>query len=169
MIDTYLFLDTEWADDEGRELVSLALVSHDGASVFYAERDPLPTRPTEFVRSCVYPLLDGGSAALAEMEFTRALRVFLCAVRTPHVVYDYPNDGALLLTAISGFGRLPSELADVPPPPRHLRSSLLTDAHLSPAVEEYFLAHPNEASKRHHALVDAMALRAAWLATQDER
>jgi hypothetical protein len=33
-----LFLDTKWADDFGRELVSLALVGRDTKHVFYAER-----------------------------------------------------------------------------------------------------------------------------------
>ena len=64
MAVTYLFLDTEWADPEGRELVSLALVSQDGEAVFYAERDPLPVNPTGFVKDSVYPLLDRGSVAL---------------------------------------------------------------------------------------------------------
>jgi hypothetical protein len=164
--DTYFFLDTEWADLEGRELVSLGLISRDGESVFYAERDPLPVEPTGFVQSSVLPLLDRGSAALADREFTHELRTFLSAVPSPHVLYDYPNDGALLLSAISGFGLLPSELADVVAPPRHLKSSLLQDEALSTAIEVYFLTHPSEASRRHHALVDAKALRAAWLATQ---
>lgn len=39
---TYLFLDTEWADLVGDELVSLALISEDGRRLFYAERSPLP-------------------------------------------------------------------------------------------------------------------------------
>jgi len=163
---TYLFLDTEWADLEGRELVSLALVSQDGEAVFYAERDPLPVNPTGFVKDSVYPLLDRGSVALCDAEFTGELRKFLCGVQAPHVLYDYPNDGALLLLAISGFRLLPSELSDLPAPPRHLKSSLLADAALSAALEEYFLAQPSEATKRHHALVDAKALRAAWVATQ---
>jgi len=35
---TCLFLDTEWADAVGAELVSLALISENGQQVFYAER-----------------------------------------------------------------------------------------------------------------------------------
>lgn len=95
-------------------MVSLALVSQDGEAVFYAERDPLPVNPTGSVKDSVYPLLDRGSVALGDTEFTGGLREFLCGVQTPHVLYDYPNDGALLLLAISGFGLLPSELNDVP-------------------------------------------------------
>jgi len=38
MATTYYFLDTEWADVTGSELVSLALVNEDGDRNFYAER-----------------------------------------------------------------------------------------------------------------------------------
>lgn len=63
---THLFLDTEWADLAGDELVSLALISGDGRLRFYAERGPLPPEPTRFVEESVYPLLDRGSAALPD-------------------------------------------------------------------------------------------------------
>ena len=162
MADTRFFLDTEWADLQGRELVSLALVREYGASVFYAERNPLPVEPTRFVRESVYPLLDRGKVALTDREFTHQLRAFLGTVSNPHVLYDYANDGDLLLRAISGFDLLPSDLEGVNAPPRHLRSSVLEDKAISAAIEEYFLAHPTEALRRHHALVDAKALHAAW-------
>jgi hypothetical protein len=50
------------------ELVSLALVSEDGEQVFYAERSPLPAEPTQFVQQVVYPLLEGGTAALPDLD-----------------------------------------------------------------------------------------------------
>lgn len=84
---TYLFLDTEWADVLGAELVSLAVVSADGRESFYAERDPLPECPTDFVRSAVYPLLDRGSVALSDVEFTTELRQFLCGIEAPFVLF----------------------------------------------------------------------------------
>ena len=70
-----LFLDTEWADDHGRELVSLALVPggpyglFTGVEVapFYAERDPLPLA-NGYVRGIVYPLLDRGAFAKSDDE-----------------------------------------------------------------------------------------------------
>lgn len=74
---TYFFLDTEWADPLARQLVSLALVSEDGLHEFYAEINPLPQSPTDFVRHVVYPLLDGGSQAMPSPDFTKALRHFL--------------------------------------------------------------------------------------------
>nr|WP_254894379.1 3'-5' exoribonuclease [Xanthomonas citri] len=64
------FLDTEWADPMGSELVSIGLVSEDGVHRFYAERAPLPDRPTDFVQHVVYPLLQGGSCLMSEMAMT---------------------------------------------------------------------------------------------------
>src|SRR3546814_11304467 len=64
MIQTRLFLDCEWADNLGSELVSIALISEDGAQRFYAEVNPLPKQPTDFVRYVVYPLLDHGYWAM---------------------------------------------------------------------------------------------------------
>ena len=82
----YFFLDTEWADPIGSELVSLALVSEDGAYRFYAERDLLPTTPTDFVRHVVYPLLERGPAALSDQAMTTGLRAFLGASPEPVVL-----------------------------------------------------------------------------------
>lgn len=73
---TWLFIDTEWADVLARELVWLALASGCGQYEFYAERDPLPVEPTAFVRSVVYPLLERGTSALPDDQFTAALHEF---------------------------------------------------------------------------------------------
>lgn len=50
MATTYYFLDTEWADVMGGELVSLTLVNESGDREFYAEPASLPEGPTDFVR-----------------------------------------------------------------------------------------------------------------------
>jgi hypothetical protein len=81
-----LFLDTEFADPDARELVSLALVSEDGNQVFYAERDPLPLFATAFVRQHVYPLLDRGRAAMYDNLFSATLCAFLERVEDPHII-----------------------------------------------------------------------------------
>ena len=147
---------------EGSQLVSIALVSEDGLHHFYAEMAPLPLSATAFVRETVYPLLEGGHHAISDLEMTDRLRRFLSSVPRPHVLYDYENDRALLLRALGGFSRLPSELAECADPPKDLQSSLIQDDRLQAALESYFVEHPHEASRRHHALVDATALRAAW-------
>lgn len=156
---TYLFLDTEWADAKGLELVSIALVSEDGASTFYAERDPLPLAPTEFVEKTVYPLLQRGCHALSDHSLAKALVAFLMLQRSPHVMADYPNDLRLFREVISwasvakgmdGPPRFPCTLMDRDP---------VTTSHL----EMWFSKHPDLMLRRHHALVDATALRAAWM------
>ncbi len=165
MEPTYLFLDCEWADVLGAELVSLALVSADGERRFYAERDPLPEQPTDFVRAVVYPLLDRGAVALPEVEFTTELRRFLCDTPAPCVLFDYPNDGALLRYAIAGFD-LPDLDADAcgPYPLQLVTTKLAKEGLIATLLEDWFQAHPAAAARRHHSLVDAEALRQAWCA-----
>jgi len=163
MTRTYLFLDTEWADVDGTALVSLALIGVDGGARFYVERDPLPEEPTAFVRESVYPLLERGSAAKPDVELVDALRHFLGSVTNPLVLFDYANDIALLNRTIAGLGLLPSELAECAAPPRNLSSALVQDPLVATALEDHFATHPDEAARRHHALVDANALRIACL------
>lgn len=162
----HFFLDTEWADADGAELVSLALVSVDGAHRFYAERDPLPSSPTAFVARHVYPLLDRGDAALSDAQFTAALRTFL----TPHtdacVLFDCHNDGVLYRRALEGLDD--SDVCPLPIP--RLSLTLMHRGHyLNDVLEAWFAAHPTRSARRHHAAVDAEALRQAWIfVTRDE-
>jgi len=158
---TYLFLDTEWADEKGLELVSIALVSEDGANTFYAERDPLPLAPTEFVKTTVYPLLQRGGHALPDQSLAMALVAFLRAQRYPHVIADYPNDLGLFRQVISWHrpGAV-CRLEELPSVPCTLMErDRFTTSHL----ERWFSKHPDLLLRRHHALVDANALRMAWM------
>jgi len=74
----FFFLDTEWADPIGCELVSLALISEYGARHFYAERDPLLASPTDFVRhswsirSCRAARPQGRHHAMVDSQALRA-------------------------------------------------------------------------------------------------
>jgi hypothetical protein len=155
-----LFLDTEFADQEAKELVSLALVSEDGKKQFYAEREPLPARATPFVQQYVYPLLDRGSAAMDVPTFTKRLRAFLLSVDAPHVIYDFPDDLRLLRHAIHGFD-LPSDVADSLGQIQEVEGTLTLGGDVMRFAEAWFAEHPQ--AKRHHALVDAHALRIGWL------
>ena len=153
-----LFLDTEWANDASRELVSLALVSQDGAHRFYAERDPLPGAPSSFVRTVVYPLLERNEVALTDSEFTIKLRAFLCQfAEPPLVLYDALLDRKMLAHAIEGFGRL-GNFGPIP----DVRPMLVTFGDVLSNIEIYFDLHPNAKARRHHAGVDAEALRWAF-------
>lgn len=161
---TYLFLDTEWADVTGSELVSIALVSEDGQREFYAEREMLPPIATDFVRHAVYPLLDRGEAAMSDVAMTTALRRFLAGIRQPYVLADYPIDMQLLKYVLAGFDLPDPEAAACGPIPVPVMTLMLREGLTTLLLEEWFSSHPDEAARRHHALVDARALRMAWLA-----
>ena len=156
----YLFLDTEWANDAQRELVSLALVSRDGTRRFYAERDPLPDNPSRFVADIVYPLLERGEAAMPDADFTRGLRRFLSQFDAPFVLFDVSHDGDLLTHALNGFGA-PGNYG---PMPTIGTTRMLREGDFHHLLQAWFAQQPEREARRHHAGVDAEALRCAWLA-----
>jgi len=160
-----LFVDTEWADAQARDLVSLALVSEDGRFEFYAERDPLPSSPTEFVRGVVYPLLSRGERALPDEAFTRELRAFferiVAASRRAKVLiaYDFKADIHLLDYVLDGFTSRDSPtglLFDV-------FDLTVLGGEYALRVDEIFEQRPDLRARRHHALIDAWVNRDAYL------
>ena len=157
-----LFLDTEWADPEGQQLVSLALISEDGEHVFYAERDPLPATPTGFVRDVVYPLLDRGRHAMDDRLFTTRLRQFFCGVDHPCVIVDHSGDTVLLQHALAGFNL--ADATSCGPIPRVETRNIAQDGTIRMLIEDWFDSHSDAKAFRHHAKVDAEALRMAYLA-----
>lgn len=160
---TYLFMDTEWADSFGHELVSMALVTADGRHVFYVERDPLPCSPTEFVRRVVYPLLNRGVTALPDAAMTKALRSFLAKFDHPHVLADHPKDVQQLRRVLDGTELSAAESLACGPKPSIVATVMDRQGMTTTVLEQWFASHPGEAARRHHALVDAYALRIAWL------
>jgi hypothetical protein len=154
-----LFLDTEWANDS-RDLVSLALVNVDGSQCLYLERDPLPVNPSAFARDVVYPLLERGIAARPDPAFTEALRGFVAASATPRIHFDSLWDKVLLGQAMSQWGR---NMNGIPP-----FVPVLIDRHdVRDEVELYFQANPQALALRHHARLDAEALRRAFIEVVD--
>ncbi|MDG2539830.1 3'-5' exoribonuclease [Dyella jiangningensis] len=152
-----LFLDCEWADIGASELVSLALVSSDGEHVFYAERENLPEDPTPWVSLVVYPLLDRGHFAMSDADMTQGLRAFLARIASPCICYDFETDRRLCEMVIKGTPGLHS----YQPIASALSWLYLSD--IRPALDRWWSTHSALANKRHHALVDAQALRAAYL------
>lgn len=152
-----LFLDCEWADVLPSELVSLALISADGHSVFYRERNPLPAEPTPWVSSVVYPLLDRGEYAVPDAIFTRVLREFLAGTPTPCIWYDFGADRSLCQYAIDGF--------EVPFPegPTVPEITWKPCNNKQAEIERWWSSNPRALARRHHALMDAQALRSAVL------
>ena len=163
-----LFIDTEWADALANELVSLALVSDCGRFEFYAERDPLPTVATDFVRDTVYPLLERGASALRDAEFTSRLHRFIGEMQAAAkpgritVAYDHRNDLDLLGIALEAF-----HLPETPPRPAFGTLDLGSlGRDYQDAVDQCFARDPLSAMRRHHALVDARINRQAYLDLQ---
>ncbi len=152
----YLFLDTEWANDVTRELVSLALTNSDGSLRFYAERNPLPSVPSTFVSKVVFPLLERGTTALSDAEFGIALQAYLRQFKDPLILFDAPLDKKLLKRAINGFGQLKAEMPD-------LEMALVTRLDVLDRLDEYFITHSEVRARRHHSAVDAEALRWAYM------
>jgi len=151
-----LFLDVEWADVLASELVSIALVSDDGEHQFYGERDPLPTEPSPWVASVVYPLLERGASAMNDAALTRGLREFLTTIAEPWIYYDSGHDRGLCQFVIDGMDEVEPE-----GPMVNVRWQRLDD--MASACERWWKDHPENRSQRHHARIDAMALRGAYL------
>jgi hypothetical protein len=149
-----LFLDMEWADQEGAELVSLALVSLDGNHELYVERDPLLSEPTAFVRSTVYPLFDRGAAATPLREITLRVREFLTGFAPPVLIEaTHRHDFVLLRRTVAGCGLPIAELLGLPLAP-------MFDCRVQGVlIDSYFATRPE--ARDHHALHDARAHRAA--------
>lgn len=151
-----LFLDTEWNNDAVRELVSLALVNADATQYFYAERAPRPGASSSFVSKVVYPLLDGGDAALSDENFGEQLRAFVASFDHPRIHFDGAIDKRQLARALAGFGTWSGEVPAWEP-------VLVTRQDVLGEQEVYFGCRPEKAARRHHAAVDAEALRAAYI------
>ncbi|QNN45472.1 hypothetical protein H9L17_09545 [Thermomonas brevis] len=153
-----LYLDTEWADPEATQLVSLALVDSTNRYNYYCEIDPLPQQPTEFVRDRVYPLLQRGLWAKDQRKFCLSLRNFLDRLKgSPRLILaDHPTDFSLLRFALAGFG------SNVPGPVPEWTPIEVTQGDVLGHRELYFDRHPEARARRHHASVDAEALRWAF-------
>ncbi len=159
-----LFLDTEWADDDGWQLVSLALVPggpyglFTGAPMapFYAERDPLPP-PNAFVKAIVYPLLDRGEFAKADKPFSRALGVYIAEARNPYtgtppiIIATHANDFELLRGMLSNTNQTPA-----------YRTELRYSESLLDRIRVAFAKDAELARRRHHALADAQVLLSVY-------
>lgn len=162
-----LFLDTEWADVPASKLVSLALVGHDDRFVFYAERDPLPEKSTDFVCRVVYPLLRRGDAAMKDSAFGERLRAFIDHVASatgerPTIAFDYFADRSFFDYAYRGL-ESESDSHHNPPPVDSFDLNRM-NPYYARSLDEHFEDDPNAAAQRHNALIDAFAARCAYIA-----
>ncbi len=153
-----VFLDTEFTDFIDIELISIGLVSEDGRRTFYAERSDYRREAScDFVRHAVEPLLGKDVAATCTRdELSRRLAAWLTSLDgTIVLACDSQHDIDLLLDAVDG--NLPPNVKARPLQLANHRSDPLFN-------EAEYRFYAQEGVQRHHALHDAQALRAAWLA-----
>ncbi len=164
----YIFIDTEFTRlTRDAELISLGAVSEDGRR-FYCELAPVDqARCSEFVRNVVLPLLEGGAVACSRAEFAARLADWLRGFDNPVLLSDSEWDIYVLRHALTGQ-------LDWRPGSVHIDSrveaTLLTLAPMDDqayavfegTVNKYYEIDP----RQHHALVDALAIRAGLLAVR---
>lgn len=137
-------------------LISVGLVS-EGVEEFYAELDPVPDGDcNEFTRNVVLPqLCKTPGVVMAAEELDAALRAWFEKVRANAelivVSYDFVGDFVLLKEALH---------ENLPP---YIRGDNIRNRLSEDARREYF----QKAASQHHALVDAKALRYAYLRIRD--
>ena len=162
-----VFLDAEFTQFRDGELLALGLVSEDGRECYVEIADPARhARASGFCQDVVIPqfgLVDGAAMVDDAAAGARVAAWFDASDGILLVCHDYALDWDFLehaLRAAGAWERLkPRLVADdiagiaAPGTPGEAAMIAAFDAATWPA--------------RHHALVDARALRAAWLATPD--
>ncbi|OQS37145.1 hypothetical protein B0T40_09495 [Chromobacterium haemolyticum] len=156
-----LFLDTEFTDFTERELISIGMVSEDGQHELYLEiQDYNRDKCNSFVRQAVWAELGQIHGAIVKRsELTERLRRwFVTLPRSVKIACDSQHDRELLADALAG--EWPKNLTGW----LDLRPMIDTTV-FHQAVERYHT--PDR--PWHHALHDAHAHRAGWLAWIDDR
>jgi hypothetical protein len=97
-----------------------------------------------------------GDAAVSVAAMSIRLRAFLATFDRPVLYYDYASDRELVERVL-----LASDTVIDEPGRDKLEWVLLDD--IGPALKRWWQAHPEALTRRHHALIDAFALRAAYL------
>lgn len=155
-----IFLDTEFTDFIDRELISIGMESEDGQYVFYAERtDYRRDWASDFVKSAVLPFLGKCPEAICTRDGLRdrLWAWFATLPRHVQIACDSQHDQDLLWDAF-GDG-LPPNLDRQ----RYDLAHLIDTTAFHAAVRDYQAKHGGW----HHALHDARANRAGWLAWMD--
>lgn len=156
-----IFLDCEYTDFIQCDLISLGMVSEDGQHSFYAERSDYEQGwCNQFVRAGILPLLDGSNVVTRD-ELAAQLRAWFATLPRQVVIgCDDRTDWDLLLDALDG--ELPANVAGQRQDLRHLiDTTVFNDAVCR------FHDQPNQ--PWHHALHDAHAHRAGWMAWMDKK
>lgn len=155
-----LFLDTEYTDPLNIDLISIGMVSEDGQFELYLERNDYRVEDCNaFVRAAVLPLLDAPlSNVLSREAMVMRLRNWFASLpRQVIIACDDRTDYELLIDAMDGA--MPDNLAGI----QDVRP-LVDSTTFHRAACQY---HSTPGQPWHHALHDARAHRAGWLAWMD--
>ena len=159
-----VFLDTEFTglDHRWPRLISIGLVSEDGAHWFYAEtpRDTYLDKCSSWVVGNVLPLLDGGKYIMTPQELGERLTAWLVGLGEVAVVCDSPEYDHAFLRAILS-----------PWPPSVELTPIRFDEHSLGSGRDALLpereGHLGRGGRKaHHALNDANDLRDLWVGAQ---
>lgn len=162
-----IFFDTEFTElGLDPRLISIGLVSEDGAREFYAELSDTYqlTDCSDFVREAVLPHLEGGVVRMTMDELTLRLGNWIegfeqpVQLATDSLSWDWPWIQELFCTP----GTWPENLDGKPVS----LYETVGAAFLERIVEQTFQSHVPRL-RRHHALDDARVNRLAWLARND--
>lgn len=158
-----IFIDTEFTDFVGPVLISIALVSEDGRE-FYAERTDYPKNEcSQFVCETVLSLLGQvPGAACNRTELACRLRAWFEALpESATVVYDFELDWILMVDAFLG--------PNYSQPPGNVGEKLVLSQHTitHPVFDQALNRTFTLDFPQHHALADARALMAGYLALRN--
>lgn len=158
-----VFVDTEFSDFIQTDLISIGLVTEDGRE-FYAERNDYRREDcSDFVMAEVLPLLHRVPDAIcSKAHLSFRLREWLAALPSPvMLVFDYFGDWELLADALLG---------DVhQKPPANVGEKWLLPQEIlgDPVFQQALTRTYTREWPPHHALADARALRAGFLAWRE--
>jgi hypothetical protein len=166
------FLDTEFSDlSDNAELISLGAIAESGES-FYLEVAPLPSPISDFVKAEVVPHLEGGALAVSLRDLEARFIEWLSRWPTATLVMDSDWDILILRRTFTGENsRAPGPLRFRP----HGREILTIDLCQGTTYEgdglvKYFdtlyKMEREPGFRKHHALDDAKAMRAAIIAAE---
>ena len=177
MTSTLAFLDTEFTDLLNPELLSLALVSLDGAEQHYVELDLMTDlgkarvkASGNFVRGGVLDMWGLVPGAMGtEWEMGRRTGEWLLRFAAEsgtrvQVAFDYSTDYELMEYAIRDSG-LWDRVREVVIPVNINAITGTIEGEL--AAEASFRETATRGLKRHHSLADALALRASYVQVKD--
>lgn len=149
-------------------LISIGLVDESGEQTFYGElTDSWRLEDAgDFVRAAVVPLLEGGDVLMSMEQLQTALRAWIESFEEPvqlatdSIAWDWP-----WVHEIFHDGTWPANLARKPLLLAFDHDQETQVLSYNTAVERCY----KNGFRRHHALDDARANRAGWLAAQDRR